>query len=93
MYKLKYYSLNKEEKIKLKKDFYKTEFGIKIKQLLTRLLLIGLIGLPFSIYLLLTYKNIWDLIIAISLLIASIIFIISSFTLRIKKLNRYLVTR
>ncbi len=93
MYKLKYYSLSKDEKIKLQEDFYKTEFGIKIKQLLKRLLLIGLIGLPFSIYLLLTYKNIWDLIIAISLLIASIIFIISSFTLRIKKLNRYLVTR
>ena len=93
MYKLKYYSLTKDEKIKLQEDFYKTEFGAHIKQLLTRLLIIGIIGLPFSIYLILTYKNIWDLIIAISLLVASIIFIISSFTLRIKKLNRYLVTR
>ena len=93
MYKLKYHSLSKDEKIKLQEDFYKTKYGIQIKQLLTRLLIIGIIGLPFSIYLLLTYKNIWDLIIAISLLIASIIFIISSFTLRIKKLNRYLVTR
>ena len=32
MYKLKYYTLTKEEQIKVKNDFYKTEFGTNIKK-------------------------------------------------------------
>ena len=42
MYKLKYYSLKKEEKEKLKKDFDNTEFGIRTNTRLKRILVVGL---------------------------------------------------
>ena len=93
MYKLKYYTLSIEEKNKLKTSFYQTEYGKKINKLLIRLLIIGIIGLLFSIYLLITHVNIWDLITGIMLLIASIIFIIASFKLRINKLNDHLIKK
>lgn len=93
LYKLKYYSLSKEEKKKLKYEFYETDFGKSINTRLTRLLITGIIGFIFSIYLFLSYTTIWDMIIAISLCSASIIFIISSFIIRISKINTYLVNK
>lgn len=92
MYKLKYYSLTKEEKEKLKKEFYKTDFGKNINSRLNRLLTIGIIGFIFSIILFIFHSNIWDIVSGILLLIASLIFIIGSFKVRTKKLNNYLVT-
>ena len=91
MYKLKYYSLTKEEQIKLKNNFYKTEFGKSIKNRLNRLFLTGILSLLFSIYLFINPSNKWDIVTGVILFIASIIFIIGSFKVRIRKLNDYLV--
>ena len=93
MYRLKYYSLNKDEKKKLKNDFIKSEFGKNVNLRLNRVFIIGIIGLIFSIYLFFVRKIIWDLIPCISLFIFSIIFIIGSFKVRIKKLNEFLVSK
>ena len=93
MLKLKYYSLNKDEKEKLKVEFYKTEYGKELGKRLNRLLVIGIIGIVFAIILIIWHKNIWDIVTSILLLIASIIFIISSFRIRIIKLNNYLVKK
>lgn len=93
MLRLKYYSLNKEEKEKLKKNFYNTEFGKSIKNRLDRLFIIGILGSIFSIYLFITYTNTWDIVSGIILIIASIFFLIGSFKVRIKKLNEYLVKK
>ena len=68
MFKLKYYSLNKEEKEKLKKEFYQTSFGNSINKLLRRILLMGIFGLIFSIYMYFTKTYNWELYIAIVLL-------------------------
>lgn len=93
MYKLKYYSLTKEEQLKLKNEFFKTEFGISINKRLNRLLITGIIGIIFSTYLLISNTTIWDIVTAIITLIASIIFIFGSYKVRIKKLNDYLVKK
>jgi len=93
MYKLKYYYLTKEEKIALKNKFYKTEFGISINKRLNRLLITGIIGIIFSIYLLMSNTTIWDIVTATITLIASIIFIFGSYKIRIKKINDYLVKK
>ena len=93
MYRLKIYSLSKEERNKLKEEFYNTDIGKDLKLRLTRLLIIGILGILFSIYMFISNTSIFDIIIGIILLIASIIFIIASFRLRITKLNDYLVKK
>jgi len=93
MYKLKYYSLNKEEKIKLKDEFYKTEFGNNIKKRLDRLFLIGIFGIIFSIILFIFYTTKWDIVTGAILLIASFTFIIGSHKVRINKINIYLTKK
>ncbi len=91
MYRLKYYSLKKEEKDKLKDRFYQTDYGKTIKIRLTRVLIIGILCLVFGSFLIVTNEQIWDIISGVSLLIASVIFIIGSFKVRINKLNDYLI--
>lgn len=93
MLKLKYYSLSKEEKYKLKDEFYQTVFGKSIKNRLNRLLLTGIIGTLFSIYLFTNPANKWDIVSGIILTLASLVFIIGSFKVKIKKLNDYLVKK
>lgn len=93
MYRLKYYSLTKEEKNNLKFEFYQTEFGNSINKRLNRLFLTGIISLIFGIYLLIDNNTIWDIATGIITLIASIIFIVGSSKVRIKKLNDYLVKK
>ena len=91
MYKLKYYSLSKEEKNKLKESFYQTDMGKDLKYRLNRLFIIGILGILFSLYLFIFHSSMWDIYIGVILTIASIIFIIGSFKVRIQKLNDYLV--
>ena len=93
MLRLKYYSLNKEEKKNLKKEFYQTEFGNSIKRRLNRLLIIGILGTLFSIYLFLFHANKWDIVSGIILLIASFVFITGSFKLKTEKLNNFLIKK
>lgn len=91
MYKLKYYSLSQEEKKSLKEDFYKTDYGKMIKTRLDRVFIIGLMSFAFGILLIIIRTSIWDIFSGISLIIASFIFIIGSFKVRINKINDFLV--
>jgi len=93
MLRLKYYSLNKEEKTNLKKEFYETQFGKNIQNRLIRLLVIGIIGTLYSVYLFINPSNKWDIVSGVMLTLASFVFIIGSFRLRTKKLNNYLVSK
>lgn len=93
MLRLKYYSLNKEDKIKLKNEFYKTEYGLSLKKRLDRLFIIGILGILFSIYLFIFPSNKWDIVSGIILVIASLIFIVGSFKVRIDKINLYLTKK
>ena len=87
----KYYSLTKEEKIKLKEKFYQTTYGRSLQTRLNRLLITGILGIIFSIILFIFPSNIWDIVTGMILVIASLIFIIGSFTLRVQKINDYLI--
>lgn len=91
MYKLKYYSLKKEEKCKLKDDFYKTEYGHMIKTRLNRVFIIGIMSFLFGLLLIIIRTSIWDVFSGISLIIAAIVFIVGSFKVRIDKLNDFLI--
>ena len=93
VYKLKYYSLSKEEKKDLKKEFYKTDVGKNVNIRLKRLIIFGTMGIFFSIYLFILRINIWDLLTGIVLLLISIFFIAASFKIRVTKLNDYLVSK
>ncbi len=93
MYKLKYYSLAKEEKVKIKEEFYQTEFGSKMKTRLNRLLVTGILSFIFSIYLFISHTNNWEIITGITLLCASFVFVIASFKIRIRKINDFLVKK
>ena len=91
MYRLKYYSLSKEEKKELKNKFYETDTGKDVKFHLNRLLITGIFGLIFGIILIIINKSIWEIVLGVSLIILSLFFIISSFWVRINKINDYLV--
>lgn len=93
MYKLKYYSLTKKEKNRLKQDYYKTELGKNVNVRLNRVLIYGIMGILFSILFFFTDDALAFRILSIGLFIVSIIFIIGSFKVRIKKLNEYLVKK
>lgn len=91
--KTKYQKLTKSEKKEIKETYYKTEDGKAMKNRLTRLLITGSMGIIFSIYLFYTnYKNdgnnIWEYILSGILLVASIIFIIGSYKIKHKVLNK-----
>lgn len=91
--KKKYSLLTKEEKLKIKNKFYNTDFGKNIKYRLNHLLMIAIIGIIFGIILIVTKTNMWELILGILLLITSIFFTISSFVIRNKQLNAYLLNQ
>ncbi len=93
MYKLKYYSLTKEEKEKLTKEFYQTDYGKMIKKRLDRVFVIGIMSIAFGLFLIITNTSIWDILSGISLLIASVVFIYGSKRVRINKINDYLIKK
>ncbi len=93
MYKLKYYSLTKEEKEKLTKEFYQTDYGKMIKKRLDRVFIIGIMSIVFGLFLIITNTSIWDILSGSSLLIAAAIFIYGSIKVRINKINDYLIKK
>ena len=93
MLKLKWYTLTKQEKYETKDKFYNTEYGSLIKKRLDRLFITGILGILFSCYLFIFPSNKWDIVTGIILLIASFIFIIGSFKVRIDKLNNFLTKK
>ena len=93
MKKLKYYTLNNEEKYKIKDEFYKTEFGQNIRARLNRLCLTGIFCIIFAIILFIFHTTKWDIVTGVILIIASILFIGGSIKVRINKINDYLVKK
>lgn len=91
--KIKYWRLTKDERKKARNNFYKTEFGKNISSRLTRLLVTGILGLLFSLYLLIFHESIWDITSGSLLLVASIVFIISSIKLRIRNINDFITKK
>ena len=94
--KNKYQRMNKEEKKELKKAFYQTAKGKELKMRYIRLIIIGLIGIAFSIFMIVdgSLKNglVWHewLVIAV-LSIFSLVFIFSPLKLQADTLNWYAV--
>ncbi len=78
---------------KYKKDFYKTSYGESLKKRLDRLMVIGILGTIFSIFLFIFHVTIWDITSGIILLLASLFFIIESIVLRINKTNDYILKK
>lgn len=94
--KNKYQRMNKEEKTKIKEKYYSTPEGNNMKNRLTRLLITGTMGILFSAYLVYSNytqdgNNIWQYIMSGILLIASLVFIIGSFKIKGKVLNKYAI--
>ena len=94
--KTKYQRMNKKERKKCQKAYYNTKEGNLMRIRLFRLSLTGTIGILFSMLIIinnyLTNKVDWTTwFCSIPLLIASIIFIISSFLLRRKNLNLFAI--
>lgn len=94
--KNKYQRMSKEEKKQTKEKYYATEDGKIMKNRLIRLFIIGVMGIAFSGYL--VYSNItkdgnsiWQYLTASVLFIFSIVYIISSFKLRVKVLNKFAI--
>ena len=93
MLKKKYFSLNKDERKKLKIEFYQTDFGKSINTRLNRLFIIGVLCFLFSVILFIWPSNKWDIVTGFILVISSILFVGGSFNIRIDKLNNYLIKK
>ena len=96
--KNKYCRMSKEEKKQCQKFYYNTDKGKDMKKRLTRLFIIGIIGICFSIFLVVSgyFANelnwaTWGM--AGILLAFSIVFIVGAFKIRIKCLNQYAVKK
>lgn len=94
--KNKYQRMSKTEKSETAKKYYNTDQGKAMNNRLTRLLITGIIGILFSAYLVYSNytedgNNIWQYIIAGILFIASIIFLIGRYKIKVKVLNKYAI--
>ena len=94
--KNKYQRMTKEEKKQCQKFYYNTEKGQAMRSRLNRLVIIGVVGLLFSIFLLisgyLSHELSWaTILLAVILTIFSLVYIVSSITLRRKCLNNYAI--
>ena len=86
--------MNKEQRKNIKDKYFNTEDGKSMYNRLMRLIITGVIGIFFSIYLIYSNyttdgNNIWQYIMAGILIIASIIFILGSIKIRLKVLNKF----
>ncbi len=90
MIKSKYATLSKDEKMKAKEEFYQTDLGRNLKFRLDRLFITGIVGILFSIFLFVSNSNVWEIVLGIMLLIASLVFLISSIKIRRDKISIYL---
>lgn len=94
--KNKYQRMNKSEKKLIKQKYYAKEEGKNMQNRLNRLVITGIMGLLFSAYLIYSNitndgNNVWQYILSGILIIASLLFIIGSYKIRIKVLNQYAV--
>ena len=94
--KNKYQRMNKEEKKKCREKFYQTDKGRELKKRFTRLTILGIIGICFAVFLVISgYISeeiswaTWTL--AGILLFFSLVYLISPFVLKPKCVNDYAV--
>ena len=90
MIKSKYATLSKDEKMKAKEEFYQTDLGRNLKFRLDRLFITGIVGILFSIFLFVSNSHVAEIVLGIMLLIASLVFLISSIKIRRDKISIYL---
>lgn len=91
--KTKYQRMTKHEKQNIQSKYFSTDEGKTMKNRLIRLIITGIMGIIFGIYLIYsnyikTEANIWEYITAGILITASVIFIIGSIKIRHKVLNK-----
>lgn len=91
--KNKYQRMIKEEKKKIINEYKNTEKGKYLLDKLRNLIIIGVLSYFYAIYLIITAENVWNYIVAGSLLLAGCIFIIASLKLRIKNLNKFAINK
>ena len=94
--KNKYQRMTKEEKKSCQRAYYNTPKGKEMKIRFTRLIVIGITGIIFSIFLIINgylsqELSIGKLILACILTIFSIIYIVGSITLKGKCLNNFAI--
>lgn len=94
--KNKYQRLTKEEKKQAIKEYQQTEKGHGMMKRLTRLMIIGIIGIIYAIgYFIMEYTNysltLADLFLIVPLFLASLFFIIMAYKLKIKNLNNFVL--
>lgn len=92
--KNKYQRLSKEERKECRTMYYSTPKGKEMHLRLIRLIIIGVIGILFGIYMIgngiITNKVAWyDYAIAIPLLLASVTFLIGAFVIRQRVFNQF----
>ena len=94
--KNKYQRMSKEEKNKLKNKYYATPKGKEMKTRLDRLFIIGIIGIVFSAFLIisgyLSGRIEWyTWVVASLLMFFSIVYVVGSLKLREKVLNQFAI--
>lgn len=92
--KNKYQRMTKTERKNCRKLYYQTTKGKEMHIRLTRLTLTGIVGLLFSLYIILNSSKEGSLnwmmwLISIILIVASIIFIVAALKLKNKNFNEY----
>lgn len=96
MLKTKYERMSKEEKKKTLEDYRKTEVGKSMIVRLTRLIVIGILGILYSVFLFVSnFKDLkWtDYLVVVPLFLISIFFIVMSIRLKKKVLNQFAVKK
>ena len=96
--KNKYQRMNKEEKKQCKEFYYNTPKGKEMRKRLNRLTIIGIIGVLFSIFLVISGYISEEIgwatwVMSAILLIFSIIFIVGAIRLRSQCLNQYAISK
>ena len=91
--KTKYQRMSKEEKKQLLNDYKKTDNGKYILSKLRNVLICGLLLYAYSIYLVITSKEVWNYIYAGGLFAFGCFFIFMSIRLKIKNLTKFAVRK
>lgn len=94
--KTKYERMNKDEKKKTLENYKKTDLGRGMMARLTRLVIIGILGILYSVFLFVSsFKDLkWtDYLVIVPLLLISIFFIVMAFRLKKKVLNQFAIKK
>lgn len=95
--KVKYLRLSKEERKKIKKEFYETNLGMYVKKKLTSALICSIFCLIMALYLIIDAfvrdLSLMEKVYGFFILIVGIILIITYRKISVKKINEYLTKK